>query len=133
MIIVSACLLIVFNSILIFQYSSYVFMNSSILREFFWTELPSLAVSMMLDILALLGGVQALARRSIVFAVFGSSVLITISLSSTTSFFALLARALTVGATISSYEVLFITIPVVVLVLSVASLIFLARSRREFS
>jgi hypothetical protein len=135
MIIVSACLLIVFNLVVIFQYSSFIFMNSSSLIDVFWGALPSLAVSIMLDILALLGGVQALAKRRLMFAVFGTSVLFTISLPGATSLFALLARALTgVGSpTISVYEVFLITIYPVVLVLSVLSLIFLARSRHDFS
>jgi len=135
MIIVSACLLIVFNLVVILQYSSFILMNSSFLIDVLWSALPSLAVSMMLDILALLGGVQALAKRRLMFAVFGTSVLFTISLPSTTSLFALLARVLTrvENPTSSAYEVFLITIYPVVLVLSVLSLIFLARSRREFS
>ncbi len=69
------------------------------------------------------------------FAVFGTSVLIPPSLSNTTFTLESLARALA-GAedlTISFYAVLFIAISPVVLVLSVLSLIFLARSRHEFS
>jgi hypothetical protein len=137
MIIVSACLLIVLNFIWIFQYSSYISMNSIFARDFFWISLPSLAVSVTLGIIALLGGVQALAKRRLVFVVFGTSVLITFSLTSTTSIFASLARALALtGAenlTGSGYEVFAITIPSAMLVLSVLSLIFLAKSRHEFS
>jgi ethanolamine transporter EutH len=137
MIIVSACLLIVFNLAWVFQYSSYVSINSSFARDVFWISLPNLAVSVTLDILALLGGVQALARRRLMFAVFGTSVLITISLTGTTSIFASLARALTLTGlenfAVSDYEVFAIAVSPVILVLSVLSLIFLARSRHEFS
>jgi hypothetical protein len=124
MTIVSACLLIVYNSA-VFIYSSYVF----------WTELSSLAVSIMLNILSLLGGVQALARTRLLFAVFGASILIPPSLSTVTFTLASLSLALTraENLTISIYAVLFIVIYPVVLVLSVLSLIFLARSRREFN
>lgn len=135
MIIVSACVLIAFNIVLVFQLSSYVFMNSIFSSDVFWGALPSLAVSIMLAILALLGGVQALAKRRLMFAVLGTSVLFIISVGGTTSLFALLARALTRGAnlTVSVYEVFFIIIYPVVLVLSVLSLNFLAKSRHEFS
>jgi hypothetical protein len=134
MIIVSACLLTVFNLVFIFQYTSYFSMNSIFASDILWFELPSSAVSIMFDILVLLGGVQALAKRRLVFAVFGASVLIASSLSGTTSLFALLARALTGGSlTLSVYEVFFITVYPVVFVLSVLSLIFLAKSKDEFS
>jgi hypothetical protein len=128
MTIVSACLLIVLNLVLIFAYRS----ASSLI---FWIRLPTLAVSIVLNILSLLGGVQALVRTRFVFAIFGTSILIPPSLSELTYLLALLARVVT-GAespTISFYDVFFIAISPVVLVLSVLSLIFLARSRHEFS
>lgn len=127
MTIVSACLLIVLNSVLIFTYR-----NAS--SFIFWIQLPTLAVSITLNILSLLGGVLALVRTGFVFAVFGTSVLIPPSLSELTYLLALLARVLTdaESPTISFYEMFFIAISPVVLVLSVLSLIFLARSRREF-
>jgi hypothetical protein len=125
MIIVSACLLAVSNVILTSSYPS----------DAFWIELPSLAVYIMLNILALLGGVQALVKKRLLFAVFGASILIPPSLSNTTFTLASLARTLIFAEdfTISIAAVLFIASSSVVLVLSVLSLIFLARSRREFS
>jgi hypothetical protein len=136
MIIVSACLLIVFNLVAIFQYSSFMFTYSSYFGSVAWIQLSSFAVSILLDVLALLGGVQALVKRHLVFAVFGTSILFTISLSSTISILASLARALTqnltVPATVSVYEVFPLTLFPLVLVLSILSLIYLAKSKPEF-
>jgi hypothetical protein len=128
MIIASACQLIILNLVLIFTYSN-------IPVYVFWIELPRIGISIMLNILALLGGILALARTRFMFAVFGTSVLITQSLLNTASVSSLLAQAMT-GAEnliVSVFEVPFIVFSSVVLVLSVFSLIFLARSRQEFS
>jgi hypothetical protein len=125
MIILSACLLTVSNLVLSLSYPGDVFL----------IEWPNLAVSIMLGILAILGGVQALAKKRLLFAVFGTSILIPPSLSNITFALASLARVLIFAedVTISVIAVLFSVISPVVLVLSVLSLILLARSRHEFS
>ena len=130
----SSCLLIVSNSVL-FAFSAVLIFNYPIVFSgVFWSEVSSFAVSIMFNILSLLGGVQALARTRLVFAVFGTSILIPSSLSAVTFTLTSLARSLTdaENLTLSVYTVLFLAIYPVVLVLSVLSLIFLARSRHEF-
>jgi hypothetical protein len=135
MTIVSACLLIVSNLVLII-YSAALIVSSPLLSSSVsWTWWSSVAVSTMLNILSLLAGVLALARTRLLFVVFGTSVLIPPSLSNTAFALVSLARAL-IGAenlTMSFYAALFIAISPIVLVLSVLSLIFLAKSRQEFS
>jgi hypothetical protein len=125
MIIVSACLLAVSNFLLYLSYPSNIILS----------EWPNLAVSIILDVLAILGGVLALAKTRFVFAVFGTSILIPSSLSSVTFILSALARSLTgtENLTISLFAVLFIAISPIVLVLSVLSLVFLAMSRNEFN
>ncbi len=126
MIIVSACQLAVVSLVVSFSYPSRVFL----------IEWPNLAVSVMLSILAILGGVQALARKRLLFAVFGASILIPQSLSNIAFALNWLVMPVLMFAedvTMSVSSVLSIAISPVVLVLSVLSLIFLAKSKHEFS
>jgi hypothetical protein len=126
--IVSACLYI--GTYLLELTFTFSYQFSSIL----WSELPSLAVGIMLGVLAVLGGASALVRKRLVFAVFGAAVILPESLSFTTFVVVSLARALMYGDfTISVPAFLYIALSPVALVLSALSLVFLAKSRSEFS
>lgn len=126
MIIVSACLLIVAISVSRSEYyfSYYLFLSS----------LPNLGASITLSVVSLFGGVQALIKKRFLFAIFGTSFLIIQSLLNTTNVLDwLVSKLFPEEILMSGYPALFIIISPVVLILSVLSLIFLTRSKHEFS
>ena len=84
-----------------------------------------------MDVLAVFGGVMALSKRCFLLAVFGASVLIPGSLSST--IFGLESVLLYGEMTFALFHVIYLTFCPVALVLSVLSLNFLAKSNFEFS
>jgi hypothetical protein len=120
MTIVSACLLITLNFLLLINRPAQVF----------WVELPGWLGVLTVYILAVVGGALALTRPSLLVAVFSASVLIPTSLSLTASFLSFLWNG---NLTLSLVSVLWITFPPVALVLSVSSLILAAKSKPEFS
>jgi hypothetical protein len=120
MMILSACLLIVVNLLNITTYPSMIV----------WRELPIWLGYIMFDLLALAGGVLALTRTRLLFAVLGASLLIPPSFSAT----AFLAESLMLGENITwSISALIVVIfTPVALALTTLSLIFLAISKSEF-
>jgi hypothetical protein len=127
MIVVSACLLIVVDLLNIVTYSS----NSSmVLRIVLWRELPIWLGDITLDSLAVVGGVLALARTRLLFAVLTASLLIPYSLSYTT--FGVESLLLGENITLTNTSQIYVTFAPAALVLSTMSLIFLAQSKSEF-
>jgi hypothetical protein len=94
-------------------------------------QLPSLAITFALDVLALMGGALALGRKQIVFAVFGASVLIAASATSTSVMIEWLIER--VNFSMSVLGILYAFINAAALILSILSLVFLARSKPEFT
>jgi hypothetical protein len=126
MIIASACLLIVAISVLRSEYyfRYYLFLSS----------LPNFGASIALSVVSLFGGVQALIRKRFLFVIFGTSFLIVQSLLNVTNVFDwLVSKLFPEEILMSGYPAVFIVISPVVLILSVLSLIFLTRSKHEFS
>jgi hypothetical protein len=126
MTIVSASLLIVLHLALMYSYSMIK------IGYVFWLYLPSEAIAIMFDVLALLGGALALTRTHLLFAVFGASVLIPAS----SGYVAIVLGSLMMRAenlVLPVYAILFIIISPVALVLATLSLILLAKSKSEFS
>lgn len=120
MIIVSACLLIIVNVLNIITFPSIVL----------WRELPILLGYLALDSLAVVGGILALTRTRLLFAVFGASLLIPSSVSFTT----FIAESLLLGEniTMDAVSLIYVTFAPAALVLSALSLIFLTQSKPEF-
>lgn len=123
MTITAGCLLIIFRLMVTTSYPSDYFLR---------LQLPELAVSLALDVLAVLGGALALTRTRLLFAVFGASVLIVPSLS-TTAFMIGLQLMAEGKPTTSISEIFYLIIYPNALVLSTLSLVFLAKSKQEFT
>jgi|GEM_PF-5211286 len=125
LIIVSACLLIVSHIIL--------HLDTSLSYYDFLSLLPNLVAIIILSVIALIGGVQALNKKRFLFAFFGSSFLITQSLLNITYVLNwLVSKLFPEEIMMSGFPALFIAISPIALALSILSLILLARSRNEF-
>jgi hypothetical protein len=123
MMIVSACLLIVVNLLNIVTMYGYPYL-------ILWRELPIWLGYITFDLLAVAGGVLALTRTGLLFAVFSASLLIPTSFIFVASYVESLVLGENIILAISPLIVAIFT--PVALVLSILSVIFLAQSKSEF-
>jgi hypothetical protein len=129
MVIISACMLIISQALL-------AWLNYQ--NPFFSLMVPSLITFLFFEVLAILGGVMALNRRSLVFAVFGATLVLTHSVGNILSGIEEIAASRLGINILPSYVTslagfIFFIIAPVTLVLSTLSLILLAKSKTEFT
>jgi len=120
MMIVSACLLIVVDLINMLTFPSFLF----------WREFPNWLIWIVFASLALVGGAFMFTRTHLLFSVFGGSLLI----PSTASYALGVFETVLLGEypAFSGIFVTYLILGPVAFVLSILSLVFLAKSKSEF-